>query len=170
MGSQPCKAFRGARPARAAGIVLAVALAAASAAGGCSLPVVSLQAEAPDPIGEEPAATGSLLPPKTVSLAPELAPEDWRRARAALAVALDPQGNGKPVKWDNPESELKGTINPVGSPFVRNDEVCRIFLATITGPRVNRFVRGTGCRPSGGAWELKSVTASAPAPSSGRRG
>ena len=63
----------------------------------------------------------------------------------------------KAVKLDNPDSGMRGMVNPTGLPFVKNDEICRGFLASVIGPGSNRFVRGTGCRPSGGAWELKSV-------------
>ena len=76
-----------------------------------------------------------------------------------MAVALDPQGNGKPVKWDNPDTGLRGIVNPTALPFVQNDEICRPFLASVVAPGGSRFLRGTGWRPSGGAWELKSIRA-----------
>ena len=136
--------------------VLAACVALPLAAAGCSLPLISFQAK--EVVQDEPASTGSVRArPRTFG--PELGDEDWRRASAALAVALDPQGNGRPVKWDNPETGLRGAINPTGLPFVRNDEICRGFLASVVSPDASRFLRGTGCRPSGGAWELKSVRA-----------
>jgi surface antigen len=36
-----------------------------------------------------------------------------------MAVALDPQGSGSPVTWDNPDTGFKGTFTPVGQPFVK---------------------------------------------------
>jgi surface antigen len=54
-------------------------------------------------------ATGAL--PKS-SLAGILDAEDWRRAKAALSTALDPQGNGSLVGWDNPDSGNKGSFTP----------------------------------------------------------
>lgn len=137
------------------GLASACVLALSLTAGGCSfgLPVSFASADAPD----EPASTGTVTPRKPVVLAAELGPEDWRRASAALAVALDPQGNGKPVKWENPETEMRGTINPAGPPFVQNDEICRLFHAEIGGPSVAKDVRGTACKPSGGEWSLKQV-------------
>ncbi|WFT82272.1 RT0821/Lpp0805 family surface protein [Methylobacterium sp. CB376] len=130
------------------------------AGAGCSQPLLVFQAkpqaEAPAP---EPTSTGSIGPVAPRSFGGDLTAEDWRRARAALAVALDPQGNGRPVKWDNPDSKMRGMVNPTGLPYVAQDEICRNFLATVIAPTGSRFVRGTGCRPSGGSWELKSLKA-----------
>ncbi len=135
--------------------------AAALCLGGCSQVLISFPTRAPtEPPVEEPVATGSVEPAAPRSFGPDLSAEDWRRAHAALGVALDPQGNGQPVKWDNPDSRMRGMVNPTGSPYVRNDEICRNFLASVVGPEGQRFVRGTGCRPSGGAWELKSLKVS----------
>ena len=125
---------------------------------GCSQPLLVFRgevAEAPQ-TAEEPVVTGS-IEKRPVSFGDDLAEEDWRRARAALGVALDPQGNGRPVKWDNPETGLHGTVNPTGLPYVAEDLICRNFLASVVAPGRSRFVRGTGCKPSGGAWALKRV-------------
>ncbi|MGH1570213.1 RT0821/Lpp0805 family surface protein [Methylobacterium sp. P31] len=126
---------------------------------GCGQPLLVFRGEtAPPRVAEEPAVTGS-IEKRPVSFGDDLAEEDWRRARAALTVALDPQGNGRPVKWDNPETGLHGTVNPTGLPYVAEDLICRNFLASIIGPERSRFVRGTGCKPSGGAWALKRIQA-----------
>src|SRR5438067_2431449 len=82
--------------------------------GGCSQPLLVFrgETEAAAPVAvPEPTETGSIAK-RPSSFGPDLGDEDWRRARAALGVALDPQGNGKPVKWDNPESGLRGSVNP----------------------------------------------------------
>ncbi len=121
------------------------------------------ESEAP-PIVAEPTVTGS-IEKRPLSFGNDLAEEDWRRARAALTVALDPQGNGRPVKWDNPDTGLHGAINPTGLPYVADDQICRNFLAFRGRTAAERFVRGTGCKPSGGAWTLTRVrTAKARAP------
>ena len=86
-----------------------------------------------------------------------LGTEDWRRAKAALAVALDPQGSGAQVSWDNPETRLKGTFAPVAQPFVKNDEICRAFAAQITGQAIASSLQGIACRPSGGEWAITEV-------------
>lgn len=133
------------------------ALALGAVLCGCSQPLLVFRGDgAPPPAAEEPAVTGS-IEKRPVSFGDDLGEEDWRRARSALAVALDPQGNGRPVQWDNPETGLKGSVNPTGLPYVAEDLICRNFLASVIGPRRSRFVRGTGCRLSGGEWTLKRV-------------
>jgi surface antigen len=129
--------------------------------GGCSLPIIAFKPVEPTEAAsvDEPAATGSLPPRAPLTFGRDLDAEDWRRASAALAVALDPQGNGKPVKWDNPETGRRGAINPTGLPFVRDDAICRNFLASVVTSKGSRFLRGTGCRLSGAPWELKSLKA-----------
>ena len=138
-----------------------LALALLLPAGSCSQPLLIFQSEAAKAAPEaevnpEPTVTGSIAKRPT-SFGADLGEEDWRRAHAALAVALDPQGNGRPVKWDNPETNLRGSVNPTGLPYVADDEICRDFLASVITPENSRFVRGTGCKLSGGGWELKRV-------------
>lgn len=140
---------------------LATALSAACV--GCSGPILSFRAEEA-PTAPEPLVTGS-IPKRPASFGGDLDTEDWRRAHAALSVALDPQGNGRPVKWENPETAMRGSVNPTGLPYVAGDEICRDFLASVVGGAnssakggvKSRFVRGTGCKPSGGEWELKRL-------------
>jgi surface antigen len=105
---------------------------------------------------EEPKSTGAIAAKAVTSLSADLDDEDWRRAKAALAVALDPQGPGTQVSWDNPATTMKGTFTPVGAPFVKNDEICRSFSAHLSGPSA-ASLHGTACRPSGGEWAIKDV-------------
>nr|WP_279306617.1 RT0821/Lpp0805 family surface protein [Microvirga solisilvae] len=110
---------------------------------------------------DEPKSTGAIAPvdvePVALSpLSPDLDEEDWRRAKAALAVALDPQGPGTQVSWDNPETSMKGTFTPTGAPFVKNDEICRSFNAQLSGA-ASANLHGTACRPSGDEWAIKEV-------------
>ena len=142
---------------RQAILAVATALAIGTVLCGCSQPLLLFRGDsASSPVAEEPAMTGS-IEKRPASFGNDLDEEDWRRARAALSVALDPQGNGRPVKWDNPETGLKGSVNPTGLPYVAEDLICRNFLASVIGPSQSRFVRGTGCKPSGGEWTLKRV-------------
>lgn len=123
--------------------------------GGCSGPILSFRSDATE-TAAEPASTGSIAkPPK--SFGKDLSDEDWRRADAALTVALDPQGNGKPVKWDNPETGMRGTVNPTGLPYVAQDEICRDFITSVSKSSGTRTMRGTGCKASGGSFELKRL-------------
>jgi surface antigen len=139
----------------------AVAVALALAAAGCSVsfPIVGLSSKAED----EVATTSSVLPARgatqgaLASLAADLGPEDMRRADAAMAVALDPQGNGAAVSWDNPQSGVKGAFTPVGGPFLRSDEICRAFIANVQTQSRPVRLQGTACRPSGGAWAVKET-------------
>lgn len=164
MRRSDCKAPAGAMPradgplwGRRIGLLAALAASAltSSLLAGCSGPILTFRADAAEG-PSEPVSTGSISkPPK--SFGSDLDQEDWRRAHAAMGVALDPQGNGRPVRWDNPETAMRGSISPTGLPYVSNDEVCRDFLASVVGSTSSRFVRGTGCKPSGGAWWLKRV-------------
>jgi len=102
-------------------------------------------------------ATGSIKRDPAAILSADLGPEDWRRAKGALATALDPQGNGAPVKWDNPDSEISGTFTPVAQPYVEADEICRVFLATINFPGRTSSLQGTACKLSADEWQLKEA-------------
>jgi surface antigen len=110
---------------------------------------------------EEPEVTGSIATRAPVTLSPEMNEEDWRRAKAALGLALDPQGPGTLVSWDNPQTSMKGQFTPTGAPYVRNDEVCRDFSAHLSGS-ASASLQGSACRPSGGEWALKDVKPTKP--------
>ncbi|KRE03505.1 hypothetical protein ASE61_12275 [Bosea sp. Root670] len=108
--------------------------------------------------------TSSVLPARggdrasaLAGLSSELGPEDMRRADGAMSVALDPQGNGAPVSWDNPQSGIKGSFIPVGGPFLRSDEICRAFIASVETQSRPVKLQGTACRPSGGEWAVKDM-------------
>lgn len=132
------------------GLAMVSAMVALALAGcSISMPIASLVSE--------PETTGSITPKAPSPLSSDLNAEDWRRARAALGVALDPQGSGTPVSWDNPESGFRGTFTPVGQPFVQSDEVCRAFLAQVTSPMRTSSLQGSACRPSGGEWAVKEA-------------
>jgi surface antigen len=130
--------------------LLAVGLIALST-GACSF---SFGLSALD--DDEPKSTGAIGTKAVAPLSADLDDEDWRRAKAALAVALDPQGPGTQVSWDNPATTMKGTFTPVGAPFVKNDEICRSFSAHLSGPSA-ASLQGMACRPSGGEWAIKDV-------------
>src|SRR5918999_5946323 len=138
-----------ARPPRLTGPLCATALSLLTGACGLSFPMASLFPERE--------TTASITPRIVSPLSPELGAEDWRRAKGALAVALDPQGSGSSVSWDNPDTDLKGNFAPVGQPFVKTDEICRAFLATLVTKEATRSLQGTACRPSGDEWTVKDV-------------
>jgi surface antigen len=98
-------------------------------------------------------ARGAVVSP----LSPRLDQEDWRRASAALATALDPQGNGALVRWDNAASGAKGSFSPVGDPFLVRDEICRSFIAALTVDGAETWLQGGACRQSPTQWTIKDV-------------
>ena len=110
------------------------------------------------PSGEDgPAVTGSIPRSDVSPLSADLGQEDWRRAKGALAIALDPQGNGSAVKWENPESEIGGTFTPVAQPFVKQNEICRAFIAVIAFPGRSSSLQGTACKLSADEWQIREV-------------
>ena len=114
---------------------------------------------------DEPEVTGAITPRAAVvpTLSPDLNEEDWRRAKSALGLALDPQGPGTLVSWDNPESALKGTFTAKGAPYVKDDEICRAFTAHVSGSPA-QSLQGFACRPSGGDWAIKDIKPAQTAP------
>lgn len=140
----------------------AIALVLAFASAGCSVsfPIMGLSSKGDDDIATTSSIAPAPVPSKPValaSLASELGPEDLRRADGAMTVALDPQGNGAPVSWDNAQSGAKGSFTPVGAPFVKSDEICRTFIAHVQTQTKPVRLQGTACRPSGGDWAVKDV-------------
>lgn len=100
--------------------------------------------------------TGS-IPAKAPTLSNALDQEDWRRASAALGVALDPQGGGAAVNWDNPSSNAKGSFTPVGQPYPAQGKVCRAFLAEVGTKDSQEHLQGTACRDKSADWKLIEV-------------
>jgi surface antigen len=130
------------------------ALAILSSLAVCSC---SMSFPLPSLFGDDDEPTNSVQARIISPLSPELGAEDWRRAKGALAIALDPQGNGSSVTWDNPDTGMKGSFVPVGQPFVKSDEICRAFLAKLVLQSGIKPLQGTACRPSGGEWAIKDV-------------
>ncbi len=124
--------------------MLALALA------GCSS-VIPL----PSFMGSRQDVTGSVIPVNPISASMDV--EDWRRAKGALGLALDPQGNGEAVTWDNPKSGAKGAFAPVGLAKPVDDRICRSFLATTGGSLQQRSLQGSACRSKDGEWEIGDV-------------
>jgi surface antigen len=115
---------------------------------GCSmaLPISPLMSP-----GSKVDAAGAVPKPPLAGL---LEPEDWRRAKAALSTALDPQGNGSLVGWDNPDSGNKGSSIPVGKPFSKEIGICRVFLAEVDSKGDEHAMQGTACSDKRGEWTI----------------
>lgn len=109
----------------------------------------------------DPDTTASVPTPATM-FGTKLDEEDWRRASAALSLAVDPQGSGQPVNWDNPSSKRRGTFAAAGEMKLVNDTICRDFSAQFVessmfgSPKETRR-NGLACRTGPGEWAVRSV-------------
>lgn len=123
----------------------------ASTVAGCSLtfPISGFKAD------DTP--TGSI--DRTAAFLPlTLDREDLRRAKAALAVTLDPQGNGARVSWANPQSGASGSFAASAAPYTDHDRVCRAFVAEVAPAEgAARRLSGSACRDGDGTWEVRGV-------------
>jgi surface antigen len=146
------------------------ALAVASctfAAAGCSI-TMPFETKSASIVADDELTTASIpqqkpadapQPGQVSPLSPKLDIEDARRAQAALATALDPQGSGATVRWDNPDSGAKGTFGAVGNAFLINHTICRMFVATVSVKEPDQWLQGNACRASASDWTIKDVKA-----------
>lgn len=113
--------------------------------------------------GDGDMVTGSISPKqpepadRLMLLDTRLDPEDLRRARAAFATALDPQGSGAAVRWDNPDSGAKGSVAAVGSPYLQGDTICRNFVASAHASSPESWRQGSACRQGPGEWDIREM-------------
>lgn len=121
---------------------------------GCSisLPIASLK--------PQPEITGS-VPTGGFSQIANLDIEDIRRAQSALSLAVDPQGPGLPVNWDNPASRRHGTFVQNGNVALTDSTICRPFISTLIEagtPNPSAMqLQGEACRVGPGEWAVRSV-------------
>lgn len=143
---------------------VALAIVISFGLGGCSwtFPSKSSSNNTELRILEDDIQTGSIQVPGSSPLLKDLSEEDWRRAKSALNVALDPHGSTDRVVWDNPQTLARGTFASTGAPFVKNDDICRNFKATVGGQVETKSLEGTACRPSGGEWAIQDIKAAQP--------
>lgn len=99
------------------------------------------------------AVTGSIKQPSPAQLADQ---EDRRRAMAALATALDPQGAGTSVAWDNPTSGDRGVVTPLGHAYPDDGRICRAFAQTTRADGATTSGQGLACMETGGEWNVVS--------------
>lgn len=148
-------------------VVMSIGLATGGCGGGFPFgfggeretPLVTGSIARPGMIAE-PAALPLTGPVATIP-PPGLTEEDWRRARGALTVALDPVGDGAPVAWSNPLSGAAGQFKPDGQVFLVRDEVCRGFTGRMQASQRASDVQGHACRLGAGEWWLKALQTSA---------
>ncbi|NBS34847.1 MAG: hypothetical protein EBS82_03240 [Methylocystaceae bacterium] len=92
-----------------------------------------------------------------IKLSKSLDSEDLRRATAALSTALDPQGSGASVKWENPNSGAKGSFTPSGQAFPVEGKICRAFTGEIYSGQDEEKLEGSACREKSDDWALSDV-------------
>ena len=113
--------------------------------GGCamSFPMASLLP------GDDVTASNSPIPFGRL-----LDEEGRRREKAALATALDPQGDGATVKWDNAKSGDMGAFTAVEKAFSRDGKICRGFIGELKQGDSTRKLHGTACAEAAGEWKV----------------
>jgi surface antigen len=117
------------------------------ALGGCSYAMGPLFGE-----------TDAILTTKaTAPISASLDAEDWRRAKAALAVALDPTGKGQAVHWDNPASQANGAFTALGNAYAVGTRTCRTFTAEVVTHASDQHLQGEACREAAGEWIVSST-------------
>jgi surface antigen len=134
-------------------VLLALVSALASVLGGCSVSVPISPFESK--VSKED-ITGSIREPSNI-LSRRLDAEDWRRARAAMGTALDPQGNGSSVSWENAQSGSRGSFVPVAQTYPADDKICRAFLAKIETADGSEDLQGTACRDNSSDWNVRDA-------------
>jgi surface antigen len=111
-------------------------------------------------VDSEPTGSISAVALKTTTppiLPASLDEEDRRRALGALAIALDPQGNGTAVRWDNPVSKAHGSVTPSGFAYPANNLICRAFSAQFDTTAGSETARGAACRDKDAQWTLSEL-------------
>ncbi len=141
---------------RLAAVAMLMALLSAC---GLSIPVPSLMSEDVDATGTIPVLSEDPLNQQQLKSLDE---EDWRRAKGAMALALDPQGAGTAVGWTNPDTQNRGTFTPLSGPTVEQDNICRTFSAEFTGKSGIHLFDGKACRISGEEWTVKTFAVRGP--------
>ena len=83
--------------------------------------------------------------------------EERRREKAALNTALDPQGDGSTVHWENGKGGAKGAISAVGRAYPLDGKVCRAFISELKHDELERSIKGTACTVSAGEWAIRDA-------------
>ncbi|MCW6510128.1 RT0821/Lpp0805 family surface protein [Lichenifustis flavocetrariae] len=121
---------------------------------GCSLAVPMVGVTTDD------LATGTIKRTHPSPFSAEMDAEDWRRAKSALDTALDPQGNGASVAWDNPTSGAKGSFLPLAQPYPKDDGICRPFAAHLAlKGETEHVIQASACRVNSGEWIVGRIAA-----------
>ena len=74
-----------------------------------------------------------------------------------MATALDPQGDGSPVHWENPKSGNAGSVVQETQAFPRDGKICRGFTATLKTSSFNKTTGGAACAVAAGDWIISDM-------------
>ena len=88
--------------------------------------------------------------------------EDRRREKAALATALDPQGDGSAIRWENPKTGNKGLVTPQGHAVTVDGKGCRAFIGELRQDDDQKSILGTACAIAAGEWDVRTMKALTP--------
>ena len=133
-------------------------VALGGALAGCSInfPMLSLVSE--------PETTGSIV--QTANLSAEPLQGESGIEPSAVDKALDPLHSGGPVAWSNADTGQNGLVAAAGEAFVRDDQVCRSFTATLNqskptpatdaARKTSRLI-GVACRVGAGSWTIQKI-------------
>jgi surface antigen len=143
---------------RKVGVAIAISVFALAVAG-CSVTtrIGSLfgdEEEAETTASTPNAADDLAAPLRSGGLSPRMNDEDTRRSQSALALALDPEGKGALVNWDNPSTGATGSFSAEGDFYIKSNQLCRAFRADLAYAGANEQFQGKACRAGPGAWAI----------------
>lgn len=143
------------RIAQTGGITFVACLV--GALGGCSFAVPMADSKSSAMWQGDPQDVTGAIPKVPPVLSKAFDAEDTRRASAAMSTALDPQGSGASVNWDNPQSGTKGAFTPVGAAYPLDGKICRAFIADVNAKSSAEKLQGVACREKTAEWMLTEV-------------
>jgi surface antigen len=133
-----------------------LSIAAACALSGCSIAVPMGPSNSRMWKADAEDVTGSIAKPAQ-KMSRHLDAEDMRRATAAMNTALDPQGSGAAVQWDNPQSGAHGSFTPQGPAYPVDAKICRAFVTEFTSGETVEKLDGVACREKSADWALTEL-------------
>ncbi len=137
-------------------VIVVGSLIAACVLSGCSVAIPMSSSSSAMWEGAPEDVTGSITK-SPLKISRHLDNEDTRRANAALSTALDPQGSGASVRWDNPQTGARGSFTPVGQAYPLDGKICRAFLADVSVDDDVEKLQGAACREKTAEWSLIEV-------------
>jgi surface antigen len=120
-------------------------------AGGCALDVGRVGTTTAE--SEPDIVTGSIASTSRLSFSAS----EMTMARIALAEAFARDTSEAAVPWSNAETGARGTVTAVSVPRRVGNDTCRDFLASRVDGQKEVWLRGTGCRPPDGQWQVKAL-------------